>query len=55
MVVKASTVDSLVQRMELSKLLEATMRFAASFRSAVSSTTTGALPGPTPKAGLPER
>ena len=25
------------------------MRFAASFRSAVSSTSTGALPGPTPK------
>jgi hypothetical protein len=41
--------------MELSKLFDATMRFALSLRSAVSSTSTGALPGPTPNAGLPER
>ena len=53
--VNASTADSLVQRIELSNDFEATMRLAASLMSALSSTSTGALPGPTPIAGLPER
>jgi hypothetical protein len=44
----------LVQRIELSKLLEPMMRLAAAFRSALASTKAGALPGPTPIAGLPD-
>ena len=46
--------DSLVHKMELSKLLLSTIRRAAWARSAVASTSTGTLPGPTPIAGLPE-
>src|SRR3954468_20821946 len=47
--------DSAVQRTEWSKTFESTMLAAAFARSAVSSTTTGGLPGPTPIAGVPER
>ena len=46
--------DSLVHRIELSKLLLSTIRRAASGRSASSATKTGTLPGPTPIAGVPE-
>jgi hypothetical protein len=46
--------DSLVHRTELSKLLLSTIRRAALARSAVASTSTGTLPGPTPMAGVPE-
>ena len=45
---------SLVQRTELSNALLSTSFFAARARSAVASTRTGTLPGPTPIAGLPE-
>ena len=41
--------------MELSKALLSAIRRAASGRSAVASTSTGTLPGPTPSAGFPER
>ena len=47
--------DSLVQSTELSNALLSTIRCAAAARSAVASTRTGTLPGPTPRAGLPER
>ena len=50
----AISTDSLVHKMELSKLLLSTMRRAAAARSAVASTSTGTLPGPTPMAGFPE-
>ena len=46
--------DSLVHRIELSKLLLSTIRLAALARSALASTSTGTLPGPTPSAGVPE-
>ncbi len=46
--------DSLVQRIELSKLLLSVIRLAAFARSALASTSTGTLPGPTPIAGVPE-
>jgi len=46
--------DSLVHRIELSKLLLSTIRLAVLARSAVASTSTGTLPGPTPIAGVPE-
>ncbi len=46
--------DSLVHRIELSKLLLSAIRVAALARSAVPSTSTGTLPGPTPMAGFPE-
>ena len=49
------THDSLVQRMELSKLFESISRRAAAARSAVRSTSAGTFPGPTPQAGFPER
>src|SRR5215470_1469791 len=47
--------DSLVQSTELSKALLAVISFAAAATSAVPSTRTGTLPGPTPSAGLPDR
>src|SRR3954451_17516542 len=47
--------DSLVHRHELSNDLESTIHWAAARRSAVASTSTGTLPGPTPSAGVPER
>src|SRR4051812_28003691 len=55
--IRSSTMaqDSLVQRMELSKLLDSISSLAAVATSAVWSTSTGTLPGPTPSAGLPER
>ncbi len=42
------------QIMPLSKVLEWMMELAAILMSAVESMTTGVLPGPTPRAGLPE-
>ena len=42
------------QIMPLSKVLEWMMELTASSTSAVSSMTTGVLPAPTPRAGLPE-
>ena len=50
----AISTDSFVQRIELSKAFESTMQRAARGRSAVASTSTGTLPGPTPSAGLPD-
>ena len=41
------------QDVALSKIFEAQIFFAASSRSAVSSTITGTLPVPTPIAGVP--
>jgi hypothetical protein len=46
--------DSLVHRVELSKALLSMISFAATLASAVPSTKTGTLPGPTPMAGFPE-
>ncbi len=51
----AISTDSLVHSTELSNALLAAMRRAAAARSAVASTSTGTLPGPTPSAGLPDR
>ncbi len=48
----ATTTLSLVQRMELSKLFDSTIRLAAASMSALASTRAGALPGPTPIAGI---
>ena len=45
----------MVQRIELSNDLESTMWRAAAAMSAEASTNDGTLPGPTPRAGLPER
>ena len=45
---------SLAQIMPLSKVLEWRMELTAILMSAVSSRMTGVLPGPTPRAGLPE-
>ncbi len=44
-----------MQSTELSNALLATMRRAAASTSALASTSTGTLPGPTPSAGLPDR
>ena len=46
--------DSLVHSTELSNALLSTMRRAAALMSALASTKTGTLPGPTPSAGLPD-
>ena len=50
----AISTDSLVHSTELSKALLSTMRRAAASMSALASTKTGTLPGPTPRAGLPD-
>ena len=48
---RTMSTDSLVHSTELSKLLLSTIRRAAVARSAVASTSTGTLPGPTPSGG----
>ena len=48
------TFCSVAQIMPLSKVLEWMMEFTESSTSAVSSMMAGLLPGPTPRAGLPE-